>query len=203
MLILWHILLLSLTFVAARPSRSESRPFASALKAQQAATNGTGLEVDLGYGIYVGSANASTNLNVFRGIRFAAPPTGTRRWQAPAAPSIDRASPTQATRYASQCPQSPNAGSTLKAQDNSASSEDCLFLNVYSPNNVTGPLPVLVWIHGGGYGAGIGAQDLSSIINTNGNSFVGVSIQYRVRKQVERRIQLISTAWCVWLPFFR
>ena len=48
-----------------------------------------------------------------------------------------------------------------------------MFLNVYSPNNATGALPVLVWIHGGGYGAGNGREDLSSIINTNGNNFVG------------------------------
>jgi carboxylesterase type B len=58
-------------------------------------------------------------------------------------------------------------------------SEDCLFLNVQSPSNASN-LPVLVWIHGGGYGAGNGRQDFSDILNTNGNNFVTVSIQYRL-----------------------
>jgi carboxylesterase type B len=58
-------------------------------------------------------------------------------------------------------------------------SEDCLFLNVQSPRNATN-LPVLVWIHGGGYGAGSGQQDFTNIVNVNGNSFVVVSIQYRL-----------------------
>jgi len=60
--------------------------------------------------------------------------------------------------------------------------EDCLFLNVYSPATADAgkKLPVLVWIHGGGYGMGDGRQDLTEIMEANGNSFVGVSIQYRV-----------------------
>jgi len=57
--------------------------------------------------------------------------------------------------------------------------EDCLFLNVYVPANASN-LPVLVWIHGGGYGLGNGQQDLSRIINANNNNFIGVAIQYRV-----------------------
>lgn len=57
--------------------------------------------------------------------------------------------------------------------------EDCLFLNVYAPSNASN-LPVLVWIHGGGYGLGNGQEDLSAIINANNNGFVGVAIQYRV-----------------------
>ncbi|KAF2032351.1 alpha/beta-hydrolase [Setomelanomma holmii] len=58
-------------------------------------------------------------------------------------------------------------------------SEDCLFLNVQSPANASN-LPVLVWIHGGGYGAGSGRQDFSDLLNTNGKNFVVVSIQYRL-----------------------
>jgi carboxylesterase type B len=58
-------------------------------------------------------------------------------------------------------------------------SEDCLFLNVQSPANASN-LPVLIWIHGGGYGAGNGRQDFSDLLNTNGNNFVVVSIQYRL-----------------------
>jgi carboxylesterase type B len=57
--------------------------------------------------------------------------------------------------------------------------EDCLFLNVYAPHNATA-LPVLVWIHGGGYGVGDGREDMSRLINANDNGFIGVSIQYRV-----------------------
>jgi carboxylesterase type B len=59
------------------------------------------------------------------------------------------------------------------------SSEDCLFLNVQAPANASN-LPVLVWIHGGGYGAGNGRQDFSTILGVNGNNFVTVAIQYRL-----------------------
>jgi len=52
-------------------------------------------------------------------------------------------------------------------------------VNVYSPQGATN-LPVMVWIHGGGYGLGDGTQNLTNIINANGGGFVGVAFQYRV-----------------------
>lgn len=72
----------------------------------------------------------------------------------------------------------PGPGSP-SSTSSSMESEDCLFLNVQSPANATN-LPVLIWIHGGGYGAGNGRQDFSDLLNTNGNNFVVVSIQYRL-----------------------
>ena len=63
--ILSVVLLVAAT--AARPQRYDTQPFSKALRARQASTNTTGLEVDLGYAIYQGTANSSTNLNVFKG----------------------------------------------------------------------------------------------------------------------------------------
>jgi carboxylesterase type B len=83
-----------------------------------------------------------------------------------------------ADSFGSQCPQSPPAIPPGAAKGTFAS-EDCLFVNIYAPPGAT-DLPVLVWIHGGGYGAGNGQEDLSAIIGSNNNTFVGVSIQYRV-----------------------
>lgn len=114
-------------------------------------------------------------------IRYAAPPTGSLRWQAPQPPASNRSTVLPADRFASQCPQSTLSldGLVLPGLTSGSGSEDCLFLNVYAPANASN-LPVLVWIHGGGYGLGNGQQDLSRIINANNNSFVGVAIQYRV-----------------------
>jgi len=135
------------------------------------------LTVDLGYGIYRGVHNDTTNLNVWKGIRYAAPPTGDRRWQAPVSPVLAQNAPVDAAAFGPICPQAPRAPQKASTFDD----EDCLFLNVFAPTVNPGvQLPVLVWIHGGGYGAGNGRQDMSEIINANDNDFVAVTIQYRV-----------------------
>jgi carboxylesterase type B len=108
-------------------------------------------------------------------IRFAAPPLGALRFQAPQVPAENRSQVIQANAFAPQCPQS----SVAPGGKGTLSTEDCLFLNVYAPQNATN-LPVLVWIHGGGYGLGNGQQDMQAIINTNNGSFIGVAIQYRL-----------------------
>lgn len=147
-----------------------------------AAVSATNLEVvDLGYQVYRGVLDSTTGLQNFLGIRFAAPPTGSLRWQAPQPPVSNRSSIADATAYGPTCIQNPPAPGGTSSIDNTGSSEDCLFLNVQAPADaVAGSLPVLVWIHGGGYGAGSARVDLSTIINANEGAFVGVSIQYRL-----------------------
>ncbi|KAA6409585.1 MAG: hypothetical protein FRX48_06196 [Lasallia pustulata] len=154
------------------------RPFHAAISRRQNHVNATSsLTVDLGYEVYQGVDDTSTGLHTFKGIRYAAPPTGQLRWQAPQPPTINRGQVLQASTFASRCPQAPY--SPMPPGYDITGDEDCLFLSVYAPANANN-LPVLVWIHGGGYGIGQGDQDLSAIINANNNSFIGVAIQYRL-----------------------
>ncbi|KAJ4290022.1 hypothetical protein N0V88_006823 [Collariella sp. IMI 366227] len=135
------------------------------------------LVVNLGYAKYRGSNNPATGLNTWKGIRYAAPPVGNLRWQPPQPLPLKLNTPIEdATAFGNICPQS------LPSIPNAAfipGNEDCLFLEVYAPSNAA-KLPVLVWIHGGGYGYGDGRQDMAEIIKSNGNGFVVVSIQYRL-----------------------
>ncbi|KAK3716386.1 hypothetical protein LTR37_006536 [Vermiconidia calcicola] len=158
----------------AAPSSPHSQPLEH-LKRQANATESSDLQVDLGYEIYEGYHNATADINYWKGIRFAAPPLGDLRWQAPQLPAVDRSNVISASDYGPICPQSPNGGTAPEAYGD----EDCLVLNVWAPPNAQG-LPVLVWIHGGGYGQGNGQEDLTYIINENGNNFIGVAIQYRL-----------------------
>jgi carboxylesterase type B len=107
-------------------------------------------------------------------IRYAAPPLGDLRWKPAVTPSTNRTI-AQADTFGPACPAVLPPGAPFLP----GGSEDCLFLNVWAPEKAKN-LPVLVWIHGGGYGAGDGTQDMTGILNDNGNSFVVVSIQYRV-----------------------
>ncbi|KAH8662901.1 carboxylesterase type B [Tricladium varicosporioides] len=180
---MWSLLVASISLLpltSATPSLFNPNPFNEALSKRQSSNIANPLKVDLGYSIYEGISNSSTKLNIFKGIRYAQPPIGNLRWQAPQPPLVNRSSVIQAKTYGSQCPQSPDNIGNITAELNQApGSEDCLFLNLYTPQSASN-LPVLVWIHGGGYGAGNGKVDFSSILNTNNNSFVAVSIQYRL-----------------------
>ncbi|MCJ1373276.1 hypothetical protein MMC20_004504 [Loxospora ochrophaea] len=168
--------ILLLATVLARPY-GETRVPDLQLTKRQTPGDSSSVTVDLGYEVYQGISNASNGLNSFLGMRYAAPPTGTLRWQAPQAPTSNRSETLPANALPPRCPQNYDAPGNPGAD--TSGYEDCLFLSVYAPANATN-LPVLVWIHGGGYGLGQGNQDLSSIINTNKNSFIGVAIQYRL-----------------------
>lgn len=139
------------------------------------------LLVDLGYSIYRGYVDDSTGLRTWRGVRFGQD-TRQYRWQAPRVPLVNRSEVIDANRYGTLCPQAPNAGNTYSYWDSGSTTEDCLFLNVQAPSNVTNAtgLPVLVAIHGGGYGSGSNQLDFSKLMAANENRFIAVSIQYRL-----------------------
>ncbi|KAL6862063.1 Alpha/Beta hydrolase protein [Trichoderma novae-zelandiae] len=149
---------------------------------QAVATPAPGPRVDLGYAVYEGSHNATLNLNTWKSIRYAAPPVGALRWQAPREPP--RATTpnrlVQATAQPPRCPQSGAYGvPSVYGFNSGLGNEDCLYLNVYAPPRAEN-LPVLVWIHGGGYSVFSATYDPSSLMNSNNNSFITVEIQYRL-----------------------
>ena len=93
----------------------------------------------------------------FKGIPFAAPPVGDLRWRPPQ-PAARWTGVRQASEYGADCMQGrfgppPPAGAPAAR----VPSEDCLFLNVWRPADPNArKLPVMVWIHGGGFVGGSG-----------------------------------------------
>lgn len=109
----------------------------------------------------------------FLGIPYAAPPVGSLRWKAPQAPA-----PWQgvrdATRIGAACPQLPGNYS------HTATSEDCLNLNVYVPAAPqTTPRPVIVWVHPGSLTMGSGSDFDGTSLARRANAVV-VTINYRL-----------------------
>ena len=82
----------------------------------------------------------------FLGIPYAAPPVGTLRWAPPAAVAA-WSGEREAKQYAAHCAQPASLFGVA------STSEDCLYLNVYTPKTA-GPHPVMVWIHGGAFYVG-------------------------------------------------
>ena len=114
----------------------------------------------------------------FKGIPFAAPPVGAWRWKAPQ-PVAPWSGVKQATRFGPSCVQDPNFAKLFGASGNL--SEDCLYLNVWTPAKTAADrLPVMVWIYGGGFVGG-----MTSIPAYDGTHFASkgvvlVSIAYRL-----------------------
>jgi para-nitrobenzyl esterase len=118
------------------------------------------------------------DIAVFRGIPFAEPPVGRLRWRPPQ-PVPAWTGVRDATAWGHICMQ--QEPKDVKAVGATTPSEDCLTLNVWTPApQAGGRLPVMVWIHGGGFmlGSGIGAQSDGGYLAKQG--VVVVSINYRL-----------------------
>ncbi len=112
------------------------------------------------------------NLTVFKGIPFAAPPVGDLRWRAP-----QPAAKWQGVKQAKEFAPAPVQGGNPP----SGKSEDCLYLNVWTPaKSATEKVPVLVWIYGGGFSFGSTSEPVYDGEALAKKGVVLVSIAYRV-----------------------
>lgn len=115
------------------------------------------------------------DVSSFKGIPYAAPPVGEFRWRPPQ-PVKPWKEVRDATKTCADCPQRAWPGSTA------IQSEDCLFLNVWAPATATkkSKLPVMVWIHGGGFTGGSGSGPGSAGDAFAKQGVILITINYRL-----------------------
>lgn len=104
-------------------------------------------------------------LHVFKGIPYAAAPVGELRWQPPIAPQpwTDVRSAVHFGNMASQQSATvpPGSMNVLADWGGVEAAEDCLTLNIWTPDFNGSDRPVMVWIHGGGFAAGTGSHTIN------------------------------------------
>lgn len=121
-------------------------------------------------------------VEVFLGVPYAAPPVGALRWQPPHPAPVWQGQ-RDASRFAAACYQSvatPWGPYSMEFIAGEPVREDCLYLNVWKPAGEQRGLPVLVFIHGGGFGGGAGHVPAYDGASLAGRGAVVVTINYRV-----------------------
>jgi para-nitrobenzyl esterase len=133
------------------------------------------------------SGLTTDDLHIFRGIPYAAPPTERLRWQPPQSPQ-PWTDVRDCTEFSARAPQVVPAelvpqGGSIHTDADSPLSEDCLYLNVCAPTATTEEptgLPVLVWIHGGGFHFGSGPTLIGDGAELARRGVVVVTFNYRL-----------------------
>ncbi len=129
-------------------------------------------------GVLEGVVSADGKVHTFKGIPYAAPPVGSLRWQAPQ-PASPWSGIRKAVEYGPRCMQ----GSVFPDMvfHDAGPSEDCLYLNLWMPAaRSQKPLPVMVWIYGGGFVAGSTSEPRQDGGNLSKLGVLVVSFNYRL-----------------------
>jgi para-nitrobenzyl esterase len=133
-------------------------------------------QVKTASGLVRGTTSADGTTRIFKTIPYAAPPVGELRWQAPR-PAAPWQGVKDATTFGPRCLQGQIFGDIVFKD----LSEDCLTLNIWTPaKGGSDRLPVMVWIHGGGFQAGAGAENRHDGEAFARKNVVLVSINYRL-----------------------
>jgi para-nitrobenzyl esterase len=134
------------------------------------------IKIDTGYvsGTVIG--DAGKEVRIYRGIPYAAPPIGDLRWRPPQ-PAASWPGIRECTAYGKSSPQS-----TVPFDlSDMPQSEDCLYLNILTPAKmVAANLPVMVWLHGGGYTTGSGSTLLYNLPHLPQKGVVLVTVNMRL-----------------------
>lgn len=135
-------------------------------------------EVDIMHGRIKGSEK--DGIYVFKGIPYALPPVGEQRWQPPQDPwpwsgTLD------CSEFGKWAPQNKSQMDAIMGAEVGEQSESCLSLNLWTPGIDDARRPVMVWIHGGGFTIGSGAQGVyeGRTLARHGDVVV-VTINYRL-----------------------
>jgi para-nitrobenzyl esterase len=122
-----------------------------------------------------------SGIHVYRGLPFGAPPTGELRWKPPQ-PVKNWDGVRKAVKFGPRCMQAPIFGDMNFRSD--GMSEDCLYLNVWTPAAANAPrnggLPVLVYFYGGGFVAGDGSEPRYDGENMARKGIVALTVNYRL-----------------------
>lgn len=135
------------------------------------------------YGLLQGVPGKHTSVRVFKGVPFAAPPVGDLRWRAPRKPAAWQGI-RNASQFSSACTQTilhERKPWTREFMAHDTVSEDCLYLNIWTPASTPGAkLPVFVFIHGGAFTEGSGSVPVYDGEGLARKGLVMVTINYRL-----------------------
>ena len=118
------------------------------------------------------------DLRVFKGIPYALPPVGARRWKPPS-PMPRWAGVKQTTEFGPACFQPENPGKSIYSWIPVPMSEDCLTLNIWAPAGAR-KAPVFFWIHGGALTTGSSRDSLYDGTKLAGQGIIVVSLNFRL-----------------------